>query len=142
MSLGRRSLHIRHLNGWLVDFLRHHARIARLPLQHPRRRSLAHHQGCEPEAEDEGARCVDVHEHERDRKHMMVLPGVGVGEACVAGRVLVMISLLSLIGRRVGYVLHGFNSNSCIASTSQWHVVHPHEHMCSQSVSTCRNQVC
>ena len=62
-----------------------------------------------------------MHEHERDGKHMMVLPGVGVGEACIAG----MGSgddILAFFNWEEGgvCVLYGLNSNSCIhASTSQ-----------------------
>ena len=61
-----------------------------------------------------------MHEHERDGKHMMVLPGIGVGEACIDGRVLVMISLLFFDWEEGGEcVLHGLNNNWCIyASTS------------------------
>ena len=54
LHTGRRRFHLRHLNGRLVDLLRHHARVFGLPVQYPRRRSLAHHQGGQREAKGQG----------------------------------------------------------------------------------------
>lgn len=54
--LGGRRLHVRHMHGRLVDFLRYHACILGFPDQHSGRRSVAHHQGGEREAEGQGCR--------------------------------------------------------------------------------------
>ena len=54
--LGGRRLHICHINGGLVDLLRHHARVLGLSLQHPRRRPVPYHQGSEREAKGQGCR--------------------------------------------------------------------------------------
>ena len=56
--LGWRRLHVRHMHGRLVDFLRYHACILGLPDQHSGWRSVTHHQGGKREAEGQGCRLI------------------------------------------------------------------------------------
>ena len=53
---GCRWSNIRHLHGGMVDLLRHHARLSRLPLRSPRWRSLPYRQRCKPEESSQGTR--------------------------------------------------------------------------------------
>lgn len=52
--IGGWRIHLCHLLGRLVDLPRHYACLARLPAQHPCRRSVAYHQRCQRKEEGKG----------------------------------------------------------------------------------------
>ena len=61
----------------MVDFLRHHARLSRLPLRHPRRRSLPYHQRRNPEESRQGTRGLITNQQEKEYTTRKLVAGCG-----------------------------------------------------------------
>ena len=85
--LGRWCFYICYLYGRMVDFLRHHARLSRLPLRHPRWRSLPYHQRRKPEESGQGTRGLITKKKSNtpSEKPLQVVGSFGYYCACIVG---------------------------------------------------------